>query len=494
MTRIISLVLTLILVVSLSACGAEQVVPEIEEVPVVEVKTEEMIGPATEIPKEEISIMCCGNRITSNDILYLGDETQIATVQLGRKKLADFDIVNSNPQVLDVSIEDGTIKFEPLARGESTVTISSDEGIGEFIVYSNTQLELISDDLVVSNDDIIVMGENQHVNFKVTLNGELTENYQISSSKDPRPGQAGGTIVSYKKESNVFSLISVDWAGIYDFTISVNGMSKTFDVQVHHKQYESIYTISPQHYDTNINYDKILDKFRIPVELGVPQYSLEDIKNMVNSNLSLDEVAEKISTVPDLIQYLYHKGYRSQDTESIHFYVDGIKWTVNTSARTAFERNYGNCGGSSNIFNYVLRDDYDSQGYYMVFRNCGGHIFNYFVKDEVYYFFDFTYVKFDDFGDNSVNYILDTYPTTDPQEYSNYRISENHGENSSADEQYLHGELLYEHDGDHLPISGGRYDKVMPKQYQQVTQILYTESTITFLEAPPQNMWPIEAQ
>ena len=46
----------------------------------------------------------------------------------------------------------------------------------------------------------------------------------------------------------------------------------------------------------------------------------------------------------------------------------------------------------------------------------------------------------------------------------------------------------------HINFVCGRYDKVMPKQYQQVTQILYTESTITFLEAPPQNMWPIEAQ
>lgn len=241
-------------------------------------------------------------------------------------------------------------------------------------------------------------------------------------------------------------------------------------------------------------YNSVIDFYEIPFELGEPQYSEEEIKKMIADDLTLDETAQKLSTLADVVQYLYLKGYLS-DSGDIGFDAYGRKWKVNRSARVVYNNNAGNCGGGSNLLNYLLRGDYDEQGYVQESANPGGggHIYNYFKQDDIYYFLDLTQVVFDN---SYMKYNYSIYATADPYEFSEYYIGKNHKQNQADDLNYLRLQYMYPYDEDHLPVGMTTFMQALPKEIESCVTILYEEPQYApiFVDAPSKDLWPAEAQ
>lgn len=249
------------------------------------------------------------------------------------------------------------------------------------------------------------------------------------------------------------------------------------------------------------NYDPIIDYYQIPFELGYPQYNVDEIQQMIKDELTLNEVAEKISTLADLVQYLHQKKYMGTNGD-LQFQYNGDNWFLNRSARVVFQENEGNCGGNSNLANYILRGDFDSQGYVAETANQGGHIYNYFVVDGTYYFCDFVQIIMDG-NYNQRSYRV--YETTDPQQFSDSYIQENHARRGQRDPRHLIVQYMYAYNGDHVPGSDGVEEtilgypcsNVLSNEIKDSVTILYAEDgypALTFLDAPSWQFWPEEAQ
>lgn len=257
------------------------------------------------------------------------------------------------------------------------------------------------------------------------------------------------------------------------------------------------------------DYDPILNTFKIPAGLGKPRYNQDEIQKMIDDDLSLNQVAQMIATYADLLQYLHLKGFGKVEGElpfvegDMHFIYDGYDWSVNRNPQTVFKTNNGNCGGDSNLVNYILRDDYDSQGYVAETANLGGHIYNYFEVDDTYYFCDLT--KFVHSGEWRTNYRI--YSTDDPQKFSDYYIGNNHSHNSATSEKYLLLQYMYEYDGNHRAggyklegtstVLGRPYAHVEQAEIKDSVRVLYVEDgypSVEFVDGPPLGYWPKEAQ
>ena len=244
-------------------------------------------------------------------------------------------------------------------------------------------------------------------------------------------------------------------------------------------------------------YDPFLDRFRIPAKLGPAEYSKEEICQMIDDDLTLDEVAERIHTYPDLVQYLHNKDYTAGDGD-LHFFYHSRDNSVNRSAQTVFEENKGNCGGGSNLVNYILRGDYDSQGYVYEAHMCGGHVFNYFVKDGQYYFCDLIQIVLDNTGNDFIN-------VDNPLKFAQQYVSTNHRYTRPEEDHYLLLLYIYEWEGNHLPIvststrtaKGYPFCYGIPESIEDTVQILYLEEGYPdpiFVDTPPIDVWPRAAR
>jgi len=248
------------------------------------------------------------------------------------------------------------------------------------------------------------------------------------------------------------------------------------------------------------NYDPIIDAYDLPFELGHPQYNVDEIRQMVEDDLTLDEAAEKLSTLADVVQYLHQKGYGAANGD-IRADYSGVQWHRNRSPEFVFSENRGNCGGGSNLVNYLLRNDFDEQGYVQESANAGGHIYNYFKQGDTYYFIDFVQVVFH--GTYSYRGEV-VFETKDPQEFSDWYIDRNHSGEEDDNEHYLLLQYMYPCEGPHLPngsdgdcrtVIGKPFMNILPAEIENSATILYTAEAKyapRFRAAPPQGRWPAD--
>lgn len=251
-----------------------------------------------------------------------------------------------------------------------------------------------------------------------------------------------------------------------------------------------------------INYDPIIDYYYLPFELGHPQYSVDEIQKMIHDDLTLDEAAARISTVADAIQYLHQKGFGSASGD-LHFQHSGIEWSVNRSPQTVFDENQGNCGGGSSLLNYLLRNDFDEQGYVAEAGNQGGHIYNYFKQDGVYYFLDLVQIVH---GGDYAHGNYRVFKTTDPQEFSTWYISRNHSDLKSDAPTYRLLQYMYPLEGVHLPCGSNSQCRtvlntplanILPSEIEETVTLLYVANskyTPIFRDAPDRSLWPANAR
>ena len=249
-----------------------------------------------------------------------------------------------------------------------------------------------------------------------------------------------------------------------------------------------------------VDYDPVLNNWPELFNISPPVYSLTEIQDMVNADLTLDDVADAIYTLSDLIQYLHQKEF-GFDHGDIQFMTDGYHWTVSRSAQTVFERNAGNCGGSTNFLNYIFKGDFDEQGYIGESGNEGGHWYNYFKDGDKYIFFDLTQIVRE--GTYSRGSQIYTFYT--PQEYSDFFINLNHTNTPDNAINYILFQFMVEHEGSHgakgdknvkTPI-GSLYANILPEQLKDKTTILYVAEGMddaVFVNAPEKDQWPAEAQ
>lgn len=137
-------------------------------------------------------------------------------------------------------------------------------------------------------------------------------------------------------------------------------------------------------------------RFNLPPELGMPKLSKEEIDELVGAEPQI--IQEKISTVYDFIQYMESAGYRSVSGDT-HIEGKVYNWSFNRPALSTIKVNEGNCGATSNLANYILKDDYDEVGFVFFSADSGqgGHIINYIKQDEKYYVIDFVKYPMSDY-------------------------------------------------------------------------------------------------
>ena len=249
-------------------------------------------------------------------------------------------------------------------------------------------------------------------------------------------------------------------------------------------------------------YDPILHNWPDIMKLQHPNLSQAEIRTMIETQMTLDEVAEKIDTLADLIQYLYQRGY-TFGNKDLNLWYGGYEWAANRSARQVFVDNMGNCGGGSHLVNYILRNDFDEQGYFRYAFNVGGHVTNYFKQDGIYYFFDLSMISNHGYT-NEWGDVL--FSTDNPEEYANSIARNCNAYYSPYDPSYVLLLWMYPHEGDSIPVGinknartrmGGSFFNILPKQYENNINILYLDEGMPapiFIEAPEKHLWPIEAQ
>ena len=229
--------------------------------------------------------------------------------------------------------------------------------------------------------------------------------------------------------------------------------------------------------------------------LGAPQYDQAQIRQMIEEELSIEELAERISTIYDAQQLFLEAdiGFSSGDIKQS---TNGIQWHYNDSPAVVFQQGYGNCGSGSSTFNYLLQNDYDEQGYCVYAGNRGGHIFNYFRSGDQYYVLDWVRKEEDCF----VLYFADSLESA-----CNAFIHENHIVSGSSTNPHILLLYTYPYTGSARPIgnspvktkTGHPLLGIIPSEIENLIQIHYLEDekyAPVFKEAPPVSQWPADAQ
>ena len=152
--------------------------------------------------------------------------------------------------------------------------------------------------------------------------------------------------------------------------------------------------------------------------------------------------------------------------------------------------------------NRLLEGDYDSQGYV----THPGHIFNYFVKDGIYYFCDFVQFFHRSDPPNGIPYLL--YVTDDPMDFGSYYVNRAPIYNDSTAPEYIIHLSCYALDGRDKVANGWPCDPskyqlspmgdniwyIFDKDVEDDLTLLFIRDgyRIEFAEAPPLSVRPPE--
>ena len=131
-------------------------------------------------------------------------------------------------------------------------------------------------------------------------------------------------------------------------------------------------------------------RYNFPADSRGLTLSWEQARALVGQDL--DTVKRYVKTVEDCLYYICAADYtwtngdlRQRDSVNRE-----IEWHFNRSPQVVFERNQGNCGGTSGFVACLLEGDYDEVGFacYRSYVNDGGRLVNYLLDGDAYYVFD----------------------------------------------------------------------------------------------------------
>jgi len=317
--------------------------------------------------------------------------------------------------------------------------------------------------------------------FKVTTSNKnvctVKKNGSQVTVTNKGPGKCRIT-VNYKGQKTVFHWLVKDGKATAPFTyagdIAVTGTLSKEDAE------------------------KAVDRF------AEAECSKKEIKSLVKKNLTLEEAAEKISTVADAVNYLCERGYYFDYSYTPGMDYKDLGWSWNLSAEFGFKENAGCCGGTANLINRLLKGDYESQGYVQV----PGHVYNYFYSDGLYYFCDFVGPSTSPFEIGNTDRSASSYllfAADSVEEYGEYQKITHPGYADLLSEDRLVFTYTYPMDGEDMLPRGneGKYDRTaaggaiwhyLPESIRDVVEYAYLEDgfEFSFAEAPTPDMYPPE--
>ena len=112
-----------------------------------------------------------------------------------------------------------------------------------------------------------------------------------------------------------------------------------------------------------------------------------------NTKLSLEEISSIITSPEEAVNFMYSRGYVYSYQTNFNLETDNINWVWATPAHYAYKYNGGGCGATANLFNKLLSNCCNSEGYISFITNGGGHAMNYIKINNLYYYYDFTNIN-----------------------------------------------------------------------------------------------------
>lgn len=100
-----------------------------------------------------------------------------------------------------------------------------------------------------------------------------------------------------------------------------------------------------------------------------------------------EEAAAVITTLPDVLNYLFYTGYTQSGFDECVEMHDG-EWHFNLKPSVVFRRGKGNCGGTAGLVAGLLEGDYGEVGMITLRFPEDGHVINYIRDQNLYYVFD----------------------------------------------------------------------------------------------------------
>ena len=136
------------------------------------------------------------------------------------------------------------------------------------------------------------------------------------------------------------------------------------------------------------------DVYWVPANtLGMPDLTDTDIQDMVGQDPFI--IQEQIDTVYEAIRYIEVSGFRSA-SDNIQILEAPILWEHHKPGYFAVSTNEGCCSTISNLFHFLLEDDYEEIGYIAISQIDGnGHVINYVKQNDLFYVIDLTNYRMD---------------------------------------------------------------------------------------------------
>ena len=149
--------------------------------------------------------------------------------------------------------------------------------------------------------------------------------------------------------------------------------------------------VTTVYYDDEAKYppaDSVLDfsTFNLPQQMETKS-DIDAPTARTLANGTYEEAADKIRTIPDVLNYLYYSGYSQFGIDQSVEMHDG-EWHYNYKPQVVFRRGKGNCGGTSGLIAGLLEGDYDEVGMINLRFPGDGHVINYIKDKDLYYVFD----------------------------------------------------------------------------------------------------------
>lgn len=133
-----------------------------------------------------------------------------------------------------------------------------------------------------------------------------------------------------------------------------------------------------------------LKPYKLPKDIGAAS-DLDAATCRALSKSTLQELAEAIHSVPDVLTYMHYVAFSKYDGD-IQLPLENLSWHFNYSPEVVFRKNAGNCGATAGFVQYLLQGDYDEVGIIGLTYGSGmggGHVINYIRQGKNYYVLDF---------------------------------------------------------------------------------------------------------